>query len=458
MVLEPTSPAGTASSTEAETPFFAGVYMPAAHSEVDVRFNDVDWKGLLRRETVEIVRDDVDMLKVSEGQPLDYVVGKDAEGRRYVAVLLKLLSIATADRTTQYYAVSRLKGVLSQSPEKYSRLFLSQDGAPLDPAPLLRALRVGDAAVQGVASICLALLYIHLGDGSDCEPLVSWICEQLTGGRGSSVGVRVAVGALSVLLRADGARAVFARRGGVAQLANLLRMQGGDGANAQLLYALCFCLWSLSLSEEGAYNKDFQACGAVPTLVEQVAAAPAEKVVRVALATLRNLSRGAINAFNEEMIACGLPRTLDNLRARKWGDPDVITDLDELAASLQRNYRDLTTLEAYTQEVRSGRLRWGVVHTERFWRENARATEADDFALIRALIGLLRSEDETVVAIACYDLGEFVRFYPTGKAILKHLGAKPTVMALVEHANPEVRRQALQCVSKLMVNKWEFVR
>lgn len=38
------------------------------------------------------------------------------------------------------------------------------------------------------------------------------------------------------------------------------------------------------------------------------------------------------------------------------------------------------------------------------------------------LIDLLKSEDKQVVSIACYDLGEFVRFYPSGKTIVKTLG------------------------------------
>lgn len=38
------------------------------------------------------------------------------------------------------------------------------------------------------------------------------------------------------------------------------------------------------------------------------------------------------------------------------------------------------------------------------------------------LIELLKSEDKSVVSIACYDLGEFVRFYPSGKTIARHLG------------------------------------
>jgi V-type H+-transporting ATPase subunit H len=419
-----TSPTSTA--TVPDMAFFAGVFGPAEFQEVDVRFNDVDWKGLLRRGSTDITRDDVDMLKVSEGQPLDYVLN-GAEGRRYVSVLQRLLLMTTADRTTQYYAVSRIKGVLTEAPERNARLFLPSDSTRFDSTALMRAVRNGDANVQGVASIAFALLCLHL-ESADCEPLITWACEQLSGGKGSSPTVRVAVNALTVALRGEPARLAFSKQGGISHITKLLRMQGGDSANAQLLYALCFCLWSLTLAEEGACAPEFAASGAVSTLVEQVAAARAEKVVRVSLAALKNLSRssGGVNKFNAEMIACGLPRTLEVAAAaraaqagRGAADAELTADLDYLKGALAHDTRELTTFEAYAQEVRSGRLRWGVVHSEKFWRESARACEADDFFIIRRLIDLLRSEDEVVVAIACYDLGEFVRFYPTGKAILR---------------------------------------
>lgn len=37
---------------------------------------------------------------------------------------------------------------------------------------------------------------------------------------------------------------------------------------AQLLYELCFCLWSVSLCDEA--RQDFLSCGAVPILAQQV--------------------------------------------------------------------------------------------------------------------------------------------------------------------------------------------
>ena len=98
------------------------------------------------------------------------------------------------------------------------------------------------------------------------------------------------------------------------------------------------------------------------------------------------------------------------------------------------------------------------MHSEKFWRENARALEAEDFGLLKRLIALLRAGDAEVVSIACYDIGEWVRFYPSGKAVVKALGAKDVVMELIEHADPDVTRHALQCVSKIMVTNWEFVR
>lgn len=76
----------------------------------------------------------------------------------------------------------------------------------------------------------------------------------------------------------------------------------------------------------------------------------------------------------------------------------------------------------------------------------------------RLLIDLLESDDPKTVAVALFDLGEFVRFYPNGKHIVKRLGAKKVAMKLMTHENPEVQKQALQCISKMMVNKWEFVK
>lgn len=73
---------------------------------------------------------------------------------------------------------------------------------------------------------------------------------------------------------------------------------------------------------------------------------------------------------------------------------------------------------------------------------------------MQMLIMLAAGDDEDVAAVACYDIGEFVRNYPNGRSIAKRLGAKDIVMQLIESDNEELKRHALQCVSKIMVQNW----
>jgi V-type H+-transporting ATPase subunit H len=225
---------------------------------------------------------------------------------------------------------------------------------------------------------------------------------------------------------------------------------------------------------------------AVAALCDLVAMAPREKVVRVALAALVNLatmnpngnssmtmamtaataaaaSTTVINGthFLSEMIACGLMKAMDHLRDRQFTDPDLVHDVDLLHKLLHDNYKEMSRWEVYKNEVESGHLQWGSTHTEAFFKENAKLMEGSDgdFHLLKVLIALLSSNrDEEVAAVACFDIGEFVRHYPNGRAIAKRLGAKELVMPLIEHENPELQRHALQCVSKIMVHNWEYVK
>ena len=40
-------------------------------------------------------------------------------------------------------------------------------------------------------------------------------------------------------------------------------------------------------------------------------------------------------------------------------------------------------MERYEKELRTGSLNWGLLHTDKFWRENYMAFEQKDFELIR---------------------------------------------------------------------------
>jgi V-type H+-transporting ATPase subunit H len=249
-------------------------------------------------------------------------------------------------------------------------------------------------------------------------------------------------------------------------------------ASVQQLYEISFALWILTYELDRNYKLrcDFAKDSAVvAVLVDLVALAPREKVVRVVLSSLYNLAtchgkhdmapvgQKEVDGkhFLNEMIACGLMKYMTLLRDRQFMDPDVVQDIDNIDKLLNENYHEMSRWEVYKNEVESGHLRWGSTHTEAFFKENARMLEGPDadFRLLKVLIALVSSSrsDPEVVAVACYDIGEFVRHYPNGRAIAKRLGAKEVVMPLIENENIELQRHALQCVSKLMVQNWEHV-
>lgn len=308
------------------------------------------------------------------------------------------------------------------------------------------------------------------------QALVSWIASRLQ----SSISTSLALvtPALSVLIATPEARKLFDQAGGIGYLVRHLRVrQTGpkkNSASVQHLYELCFCLWIMTYecNDSEEMRNHFHRDQAVAALVDLVATAPREKVVRVAMSSLRNLatcsseelpnsSNKAVDGstFLGEMIGCGLIKSLDLMKDRQWTDPDIVEDLEILHKMLHENYHDMTRWDVYKSEVESGHLQWGIVHTEKFFKQNAKRMEGSDgnFGLVKVLISLAASADtdEEVAAIACYDIGEFVRNYPNGRAIIKRLGAKEIIMKLIEHDNPELQRHALQCVSKMLVNNWQ---
>ena len=134
-------------------------------------------------------------------------------------------------------------------------------------------------------------------------------------------------------------------------------------------------------------------------------------------------------------------------------------DLKILTVELQKNVRVLSSFDRYKIELQTGKLKRGFIHSERFWSENARKFEYKNFQLIRELIALLDdpTSDAATIAVACYDLGEFARFYESGRSVIVHHKGKIKLMQLVEHDDDEVKKEALQASAKLLISNWEYV-
>lgn len=303
-------------------------------------------------------------------------------------------------------------------------------------------------SVQKASSI----LSIILSNRELPEPeFFAWLLARLRDPKDPLL-VKAALPALKNILKNPSSHERFAMDGGLRSLMNLTV----DMTNTQMQYLVIFNLWLLSFNP--AMLAEFKQHQVVNMLVELSKKSPREKVLRVVMATLRNLLNK--EDFNDEMVFAGLVKVLYLMSQRKVKDQDLIEDLRVLDNRLEEVVETLSSFDMYQSECNSGRLSWTPVHTADFWRENITKFEDSNYALIQRLINLLDNPDWKVKEVACYDLGEFARFHPDGRMVIQKLRGKTKLMSLLgggkDDKIPEtVRKQALLAVQKLMVQNWE---
>ena len=408
------------------------------------------------------------------------MLSNSTDAKDLVDILMTLAEVCTTDLQAQQFAFTRIEEILGLGDAddsegcgtQHAHLFL-KNGLVND-VPFLKALEAResshDSYLEKSASNGLATLYsVCAGKPSH---LIRWISSKLTS---PSQGVwEIALPALAVLSRKQAARHTIIAKGCLSHVVDILKRLGVNG-NAQQLYELTFVLWTLSLGqvadlkaekekekEREADVKSFLSTGSVNVLVDLVAAAPSRKVTRVAVAALVNLAAKEDADMLTEMFTTPLQKLVTSMiqsnSYKLANDPEFEVDVKNLDSVLVKNYRELSTFERWSAEISSGNLRWGIVHTEKFWRENYKLVEANEYSALKALIKCLHSSDPVVVCIALYDLGEFARFYPNGRLVISAFNGKDLAMKLIGSTDTEVARCALQCTSKIMVQGWDLNR
>ena len=124
---------------------------------------------------------------------------------------------------------------------------------------------------------------------------------------------------------------------------------------------------------------------------------------------------------------------------------------------MDQNYKTFSSIDKFRKEVNKKTLRWGPVHTEKFWQESfIYFHEKDNLDLIKILVELLEHPDDRVKSIACFDLGEFARFFPYGRQYLDTLNLKVKIIKLmqVQTSPAELKKEAITCYQKLLMTSW----
>ncbi|ONM58120.1 V-type proton ATPase subunit H [Zea mays] len=278
--------------------------------------------------------------------------------------------------------------------------------------------------------------------------LVDWLCSQLRNPTHPSCSIPTSIHCLSTLLREPYVRTLFVQADGIKLLIPLIS-PASTQQSIQLLYETCLCIWLLSFYDAAV---DYLSTTRVmPRLVEVVKGSTKEKVVRVVVLSFRNLL--AKGAFAAQMIDLGLPQMVQNLKAQAWTDEDLLDALNQLEVGLKENLKKLSSFDKYKQQVLLGHLDWSPMHKDpSFWRENINNFEENDFQILRVLMTIIdTSSDTTALAVACYDLSQFLQYHPSGRIVVADLKAKDRVMKLMNHENTEVRKNALICVQRLFL-------
>jgi V-type H+-transporting ATPase subunit H len=376
--------------------------------------------------------------------------------REYVELFIKLLfSIHQADKLKY---VLNLTDILFENSPKFLKEFHSAPKLNINPyTPFLRLLKdqvktdafMLEKCVKALTALFSLDTELHQ---QELEAFLEVITNQLQQSEKDERKARMCVHALMVLLKKDEVRPLFYKARGIPPLIQLLKFYNAD---AQMQYEVIFCLWLLSFNKI-AYEF-FQNENLCPHLHAVLKTQQKEKVIRVSLATLKNLIKKNTR-FIYDLIHVSVPRTLSNLAKRNFEDKDILEDLKEVSDTLESHIDEITSFDDFRQEVLSGHLEWSPVHqSEKFWKENLSKFEQNNFYILRELIALLDSDIAQTKAIACHDLGQFVRYYPRGKRLIEDLGAKVKIIELMDFNNEEVRKHALLCTQKIMIQNWEML-
>ncbi|KAG5341063.1 hypothetical protein C0989_011922 [Termitomyces sp. Mn162] len=258
----------------------------------------------------------------------------------------------------------------------------------------------------------------------------------------------------SLLARRNCRQAIWAVPGIIAGFIEILKQKPGP----QMSYQVAFCFWLLSFEQNVAEELD-KKYDVIPLLIDVAQGAVKEKVIRVVVATFRNLVTKAPMANLPAMLAAKLLPFVKNLYTRKWQDEDILEDIQYLRDELNTNFQSLTTYDEYTSELSSGYLSWSPVHeSDEFWKENASKLNDDDCKQLQILLRLLKqSTDPLILAVAVQDVGQYVKHTDRGKKLVEKYNGKARVMELMTHEDSEVRYRALIAVQQLVSQPWTAV-
>lgn len=439
--------------------------------------------------------------RVNEDLVSTMVIGKEGT---IAATLFKLITSAHSPSVVGY--LLRFTADICQISPTLGKAFASGDFGAADTASKFSEIAHNHSKVEGIfhpgVFLCAVVArYTPEGKMSAprqvaCTRFLGLIKQSLSTNTLKLADIEYHVAALAQFVRNRDMRVRVSEAGLIKHLVRVLvECLNTDLVSVtQLVYDTLLTLWILSF-HYGCLAELYKA-SAMPTVHKILQKAQKEKVIRMCLQIFKNFcaaqrkyysatnsgdwvdasiyligsatARGEASAnkgpnFYADLIGIGITKTLWQLARRKFGDSDISEDVEELTTILDQNMDQVTSFTEYRGEVLSGALEWTPVHSSaKFWKENVKHFEENNFEVAEKLAELLNeTQSEVTLAVCCHDLGELVRYHSSGRSILtlpQLNGVKERLMSLMSHTNSEVSKHALLAVQKILVQRWEFIQ
>ncbi|EKE37275.1 vacuolar ATP synthase subunit H, putative [Entamoeba histolytica HM-1:IMSS-B] len=225
----------------------------------------------------------------------------------------------------------------------------------------------------------------------------------------------------------------------------------------ELLYSLFHIVWLQSFDEklvEHDFPENFIQIFANVLLKIKI-----EKLIRIVLLIIHNLLN--VDWYVRLLVQHEFNLIIPMLLSRTFSDNDIVEMLQEINEIVEKKVTETSSMECYLDELKSGRMRWSPMHrSEQFWTENVTHFELENWALVRKLKGVIndKSADPVCVSVACFDLGEVARYHPLGRKIMNDLGIKLDLLQLTSSEQPDVKKNAIYAVQKIMLHHWDLVQ
>eukprot|EP00854_Cymbomonas_tetramitiformis_P024695 gene24695-30056_t len=268
----------------------------------------------------------------------------EEDGAAYAQTFLTLVRNITKNDVVQY-ALALIDDMLSADEGRAALFHVNVEldsESSVDPyTPLLKLLQKDDWFTQEAASrVLVRVIAARPGRGSEVLTIEDDTARvDGTGASSSSeTAFEVAPGLLGQVVSTY-----------VDWLCNQLLVPlltpSASPSTIQMLYEATFCVWNMSFLRPAA--ELMGGAGVLPALVEVARVVSKEKVVRMAVLTLKNLAETTGMSYGADAAELGFLKVVSTLQQGTWADEELVDALSNLGDGLQQCLKDASSFDKY---------------------------------------------------------------------------------------------------------------